>query len=189
MTNTENNIEWRGLIDRAVSLADNVNTAAYLQLATFDDDRGAQVRTLVFRGFSDNSDRLFMATDLRSDKVKQVITDNRVQVAWYFSEAREQYRLSGTMACLGSSAVDQEPRRALWNAMSLSVRASFFCDAMGQEPKDAKELAASATPPDYFALLSMTISEVELLSLAQSPHMRRRFWLGDNGWENERIAL
>lgn len=189
MANTQQRVHWRDLIDRALGMADNVNTATYLQLATYDADRGAQVRTLVFRGFSDNSDRLFMATDLHSQKVEQIRADNRVQIAWYLAEAREQFRFSGKLACLDSSAVEQGQRHALWNAMSPRARASFFCDALGQALEGAKELALNTTPPSNFALLALMISDVELLSIAQNPHLRRRFWLGDTGWQQERMPL
>ena len=196
--------EWRAQVELALSKASNANTATYLQLASHSPEHGPQVRTLVFRGFGDTASNLLMATDRRSSKVSEFEQDSRAQIAWYFLDTREQFRLSGHIRCItdnGSNASrgtanrqvdferDQLARAKLWRSMSLRARQAFYATAMGETSEESAKLAESSEPAPNFVMLSLEVLQVEHLDIANNPHRRTRFKRHDNGWVSERIAL
>jgi len=181
--------QWRCLIEAALSKADNPNTASFLQLATNDQERGAQVRTLVWRGFTEANHHLLMATDLTTDKVAQLTVDPRAQILWYFTQAREQFRLSGNVVCLDLNAPSQEQRNAVWARLSSRAKHSFLLTKMGEEGKGANTLSHTETPPINFAVLELQVSEVDYLNIRSEPHCRTQYQLIKGVWCAKTVAL
>ena len=67
----------------------------FVQLATIRENGRPAVRTLVFRGFLDDTHRLTFATDGRSEKVVEIEHSPWAEACWYFHLTREQFRFSG----------------------------------------------------------------------------------------------
>jgi hypothetical protein len=67
--------------------------ARYLQLATVRADGRPANRTLVFRGFLADSDRLKFVADSRSQKPEQLNINLGQKLVGIFPKTREQFRL------------------------------------------------------------------------------------------------
>ncbi|MBX2849226.1 MAG: pyridoxamine 5'-phosphate oxidase family protein [Acidiferrobacterales bacterium] len=192
---------WRKELEQALALEADLNTATYLQLATFDTNLGAQVRTLVFRGFApykneadEHCQVLLMATDKRSEKYQQLNGDRRVQSVWYFRDSRKQFRLSGQIRCLTETNENDlqgeiNLRRYVWSTMSHKAKRAFYSNAMGELQADADEHAHSQSMPVNFVVLALHLTKVEVLDIAIEPHRRVLYSLCEEGWKGEKIAL
>ena len=64
----------------------------YVQIATVREDGRPANRTVVFRGFLWETEKLTFVTDSRSCKVQEVAKNPWCELAWYFPDSREQYR-------------------------------------------------------------------------------------------------
>ena len=188
MTQSLDKPDWQQRLELALEKASNRNRAGYVQLATYDRERGAQVRTLVFRGFSKEGYGLLMCSDARSAKMNELANDPRAQIAWYFADAREQFRLSGVLSADNHSVRDGCERVEVWRRMSPRARAAFFRDPFGVPDEMANEFAARPVPPESFVLLLLTVTEVEHLNIASEPHQRTRFNV-DTRWSSTRVPL
>jgi len=182
---------WRQYIESALAAASNPHTAKYMQLASVDAQLGAQVRTVVYRGFAPFNQQpepcLWVATDSGSDKIAQFQANSKAQIAWYFVDTREQFRLSGEVELTGVEQSNQHGRLALWQSMSNSAREAFFT-IVGKEtdPIDRNpEPLTLSQPPDNFVLLSLQVQEVDHLQIAQLPHQRTRFWYEHDHWHSQ----
>ncbi len=189
--------EWRIKIEAALAAAANPHTTKYCQLASVCSEFGAQVRTVVFRGFDPQSPpdrpRIWIATEAASAKVVQFRHQPKAQLAWYFVDTREQFRLSVTVDMIAADAVDQTARYGLWKSMSSAARTSFL-DTVGM-PSNEQNLQ---TPPGNFMLLALDVVEVDHLQIARLPHQRVRYSFDQDldakskrgrQWRNEAIAL
>ena len=63
---------WRSHLARSLHQQRNQPEARFLQLATIGLDQRPRNRTVVFRGFLENSDRLKIVTDNRSQKIAHI---------------------------------------------------------------------------------------------------------------------
>ena len=90
-------------LDRALGRNRRSPQHRFVQLATIGLDGRPAVRTVVFRGFLDESRDLTFTTDARSAKRVEVETCADVVLCWYFAETREQFRLSGVVRLVDAS--------------------------------------------------------------------------------------
>jgi pyridoxamine 5'-phosphate oxidase len=63
---------WRSLLSRALHKNRSLPYARYFQLATVRADSRPANRTVVFRGFLEDTDQLKIITDSRSQKADQI---------------------------------------------------------------------------------------------------------------------
>ena len=180
---------WFNTLEHARAKAIDKYVSTYLQLATTDTKYGVSVRTMVFRGFSEDHRILRLATDQRSHKLKGILQDSRAQIAWYLSDARVQFRFFGHLSAISSTASVQSERDELWDSLSLNTRLSFFADAGGYTDEKSHKMAESCSAPDSFVLLKLSISEVEVLDLNTQPHSRLRYTLHGQSWSQRAMDL
>lgn len=184
---------WRRSIETSIAGASQPNTVKFVQLASVDARLGAQVRTVVFRGFDPSStyqyQRLWVASDANSAKISQFSEDDRTQLVWYFPDTREQFRLSGQVTVVDAESPEQRARHTLWAWLSPSARESFFTTAMGLALDNAAHMAAQEAPPANFVTLSLLVNGAEHLHIASQPHRRTRYFWQENTWLDEAIAL
>ena len=176
---------WLGLLERARHRGRQDPTSRYLQLATVGPDGAPHCRTIVVREVDES--RLRFVTDARSAKIDQLLAESRVEACWYFSESREQFRLSGRAHRLGPG--DPVLLR-LWRGLSPTARASFAWPLPGTVRHEDDCFASSLAEPDPrpdFVVVEVAIAAVDWLSLLSSPHERRRFTLAGDGWHSERL--
>ena len=137
---------WRAALKHALKRNGRNPTSKYAQIATIDAETGApRVRTVVIRGFLGEylsaatkdtaGDALVFCTDARSGKIPDIAKDSRSEIAWYFPETREQFRVTGTLTTSRSSADaeedEDEARKNLWKKMRRGARGQFLWPTPG----------------------------------------------------------
>ena len=185
----EHHSAWQTILYRSLAAHEKIPASRYLQLATVDNHGHPHCRTLVFRGFNQDENHLYLHTDKRSEKMSQLEIHNHVEACWYFSETREQFRFSGHVESIshtksigqseqsktmGCSPEDQRLRLAHWQNLSDALRESY-----GQNYDIAQ-------PDENFVLLILHITRVDYLRLAPLPHFRVTYHLdASENWQAE----
>lgn len=185
---------WRSALSRALHRNRSLVYARYAQLATVHGNRPAN-RTVVFRGFLEDSNTLKFVTDRRSKKVEQIAENPWGALCWYFPKTREQFRISGELRVVTAMEADSDLlhlREVAWLALSEGARSQFAWPHPGQ-PKNRSELATQAstdlpTPLIAFCLLLLTPQEVDHLELKGQPHNRCSYTLEDGDiWKQQTL--
>jgi pyridoxamine 5'-phosphate oxidase len=179
---------WRSPLARALHLNRSQPYSRYIQLATVTKDGLPANRTVVFREFLDDRDRLKTITDYRSDKIEQIETCPWGEICWYFTETREQFRLFGSLILVTVDCRDcklQQARQDTWKNLSDSARQQFSCPYPKQnrtEDKQAYSIPVSdrEKPLDNFCLLLLEPNKVDHLELRGEPQNRTIYLLKDS---------
>lgn len=181
---------WRSPLSRALHRNRSLPNARYLQLATIRSDGKPANRTVVFRGFLEESDRLKFVTDARSEKADQIDRHPWGEICWYFPKTREQFRLSGRLTLVRADCPDpslHKARQMAWQELSEAARQQFAWPQPAAPRADAG--AFQPPPPDpaeplaHFSLLLLEPERVDFLELRGDPQNRWRYWLdGDRAW-------
>ena len=103
---------WRASLVLALYRNRHVAQARYLQLATVRADGRPANRTVVFRGFLGDSERITVVTDIRSAKVRELDGAPWAEACWYFPMTREQFRLGGRAVVVREGSADEALRQA-----------------------------------------------------------------------------
>lgn len=173
---------WRERLTAALEANVDQPQSRYVQLATVRPGGRPANRTLVFRGVQDPGDRLLFTTDLRSEKVEHLKSNPWVEVCWYFSVTREQFRVLGRIEVIGDPA--DETRTRIWNGLSEPSRQSFTWPKPGSPRAGREEFTrpVPTMPPPLFALVVVHPEEIDHLDLRPHPQERTRFRRDDEQW-------
>ncbi len=179
---------WRSPLARALHLNRSQPYSRYVQLATVTKDGFPANRTVVFREFLDNRDRLKIITDSRSDKIKQIQACPWGEICWYFTKTRQQFRLFGSLILVTADCSDrelQQARQDTWENLSDSARQQFSWPNPKQNRTEDKEaysisVAAKEKPLDNFCLLLLEPNKVDHLELRGEPQNRTIYLLKDS---------
>ncbi len=170
---------WRSLLSGALHRNRSEPHSRYLQLATIQADGRPANRTLVFRGFLDNTNQLKFVTDSRSQKADQIEHHPWAEACWYFTTTREQFRLAGTLTLVGANHPDsllQQARQVSWQDLSDAARLQFAWPHPRERRADVSTF--SPPPPDpqkpleSFCLLLLEPVQVDHLELRGDPQNR-----------------
>ena len=173
---------WYDCLKKAIQKNRRDAHNRYIQLATLSETGKPRVRMVVFRGFSETTSALFIITDSRSRKIQELQRCSEVEVGWYFTQSREQFRLQCD-ATLHTSESDRGAHRArIWRALSDSARAQFFWKEPGAPLGVGSELNVSANPPDTFVVVELAPDHVDHLILAKR-QLRTISTLTEVGWQ------
>lgn len=173
---------WRSLLSRALYKNRSLPYARYFQLATVRADGHPANRTVVFRGFLEDTNQLKIITDSRSQKADQIHHQAWGEACWYFPKTREQFRLAGQLTLIGADYPDKalkDARQSTWQDLSDSARLQFAWPHPG-EARAENDGAFSPPPPDpkqplpNFCLLLLEAVQVDHLELRGDPQNR---WL------------
>lgn len=173
---------WRQPLAHALHRNRSLAYSRYVQLATIRTDGHPANRTIVFRGFLDNTNQLKFITDDRSDKADQILSHPWGEVCWYFPKTREQFRLLGQLTLVHSECPDPDllaARQTQWRNLSDNARLQFAWAHPGQPRTDT---AFDPPPPDpqqplpNFCLLLLAPTQVDHLQLRGEPQNRYRYW-------------
>jgi PPOX class probable FMN-dependent enzyme len=188
---------WRETLATALQKNASKRHSQYVQLATCDTAGVPVCRTLVFRGFTEDSDSLIMHTDLRSHKIPQIRANNRGEICWYFSDTREQFRMAGTLEIVTNENHALESiRRQHWQDLSDAARASYYqatpgSPISGAQDSDDKQIESEKMndlPAKTFALLIFKPDSIDHLLLTTTPHERTLHQLNaSNYWCCEKV--
>lgn len=187
---TENLALWRSSLARALHRNRSLPQSRYFQLATVRKNGQPANRTVVYRGFRDKTNQIQMISDLRSEKIQQIAHSSWSEICWYFSQTREQFRLTGTLKVV-SSAEDslQQSRSLVWQKLSDAGRLQFAWPNPRSSRVAEKEafsppsLAVNEPLPNFCLLLFNPI-EVDHLELRGEPQNR---WIYQLDQRNEWI--
>jgi pyridoxamine 5'-phosphate oxidase len=168
---------WRSPLTHALHRNRALPYARYVQLATLRSDGRPANRTVVFRGFLENTNQLRFVADRRSEKIGQLGGQPWGEICWYFPKTREQFRILGTVRVVSADCVDEEllkARKRLWHDLSDGGR-SQFAWASPKQPKTAPlepTTADSLNPLSTFCLLLLEPTQVDHLELRGDPQNR-----------------
>ncbi|TYQ27938.1 Npun_F5749 family FMN-dependent PPOX-type flavoprotein [Pseudanabaena sp. UWO310] len=188
---------WRSHLARSLHQHRNQPESRFLQLATMGCDQRPRNRTVVFRGFLENCDRLKdclkIVTDERSQKIAQIDANPWAEINWYFTKTRSQFRILGKSILINSECSDlqfQKARSDAWKALSDPARMQF---AWGH-PRMPRIDFAHIAPPDpeqplpSFCLLLIEPIEVDRLELRGNPQNRWLYLLDEQGnWAEQEV--
>lgn len=185
---------WRSPLARALHRNRSLVYARYVQLATVRPDGRPANRTVVFRGWWEETNQLRFVSDRRSEKTHQMQQQPWAEVCWYFPKSREQFRLSGLMQIgiadtpeLGLEAARQQA----WQDLSDNARIQFGWPhpGEGRSPTTRFEVAPldPTLPPDTFCLLLLDPQTVDHLELRGDPQQRTHYTYQDGEWVTSNI--
>lgn len=170
----------------------------YAQLASVCAKGQPHVRTVVMRGclaelddtaLTQSNNRLYfwLSTDRRSAKFREIQSNPAIEIAWYFTAARTQFRLSG--GALYFDRADCNTRRSAWSKLSIPARVQFYWpeplkprDPFGESQFQVHENADRfAEPPENFVVLAIDVQSVDQLVLKGNPQDRFISTRDENG--------
>ncbi|MFT6267601.1 MAG: PPOX class probable FMN-dependent enzyme [Alphaproteobacteria bacterium] len=166
-------------------------------------------RTMVFRGFGENSHTLLAITDDRSDKITQWQQTQNAQLCWYFTKTREQYRISAKVSLIDKNGLYfdnmdsqndefyrtltkdtslQASRAILWSNLSDKAKAQFYWPAP-KEPVHIADLNNEVTSeiPDSFVVVCFQPFYVDYLNLTTDPQTREIHEFNETKWVYEAV--
>lgn len=182
---------WRSAIAHALYRNRSLVYARYLQMATVRTNGCPANRTLVFRGFLEDSNQLKFVTDARSEKVEQVQQQPWAEVCWYFPNTREQFRITGHLNLVtldNSTPALQTARITIWQDLSDAARLQFAWPDPGKSRIDSQAAFEPPAPDPQkplpnFCLLLLDPVQVDHLELCGEPQNRRLYHLDEHqGW-------
>ncbi|AKG22506.1 Npun_F5749 family FMN-dependent PPOX-type flavoprotein [Calothrix sp. 336/3] len=174
------NSNWRSPLARALHRNRSLVYSRYVQLATVTSENRPANRTVVFRGFLENSNHLKFITDIRSQKIEQIIQQPWAEICWYFPNSREQFRLSGQLILVTEETTDtlfQQSRHSTWQSLSDAARSQFAWSHPGKI-RDTNPDAFNPPLPNptqtlsNFCLLLLDPIKVDHLELRGEPQNR-----------------
>jgi pyridoxamine 5'-phosphate oxidase len=186
---------WRSLMTRALHRNRSLAYSHYVQLATVRENNLPANRTVVFRGFLEDTNQLKFITDIRSAKAEQIPQQPAAEVCWYFPNTREQFRITGelTLVTANSHPHLQPARIKMWQELSDAARLQFAWPESGK-PRVTIPEAFTPPAPDpiqplaTFCLLLLEPTQVDHLELRGEPQNRVIYQLDKNqNWISEAV--
>jgi pyridoxamine 5'-phosphate oxidase len=183
---------WRSPLARALHRNRSLVYARYFQLATVRVNGCPANRTVVFRGFLDDTNQLKMVTDARSEKADQIDHNPWSEACWYFPKTREQFRLLGLLTLVREDCADAQllkARTRSWQELSDTAQVQFAWAQPGK-PQDDTEFDPPTPDPTrplpHFCLLLLNPTHVDHLELKGNPQNRSTYCLNDeHSWSSQ----
>ena len=172
--------EWRLAITSSYNKEGKSVSKKWLQFASTSINNLPRLRTVVFRGWSEYHS-ILIYTDKRSEKIKDIRNNNKVELLWLFPKSKSQFRFKG-------EAYEIKENIKFWNNLSEKSKYSWFWPNPGEKlsPKKLFDTPKNLNRPKTFTVLEVKINYVELLKLERPIH-KRCFWGEKNEWK--RIEL
>ena len=177
---------WRSVLARALHHNRSLPHSRYIQLATVRCDGKTSNRTLVFRGFREQSNQLQFVSDTRSSKIPQIQANPWGEICWYFTQTREQFRILGKINFIDGLNENMELlkiRQELWQKLSDSGKLQFAWPEPGVKRSETfpVTITVGESPLANFCILLFEPTEIDHLELRGNPQNRCRYFLDDNG--------
>jgi len=185
--------KWRQRLARSLHLSRSKSESKYVQIATYGPQLGVQNRTVVFRGFVENSHILQCITEKDSDKYRALKSCKSSEICWYFTKTREQYRLSVHTQLVDCDNDELGLRQQMWNKLSAAAKMSFIDNQVyGQEVNinySSSENVINSQKeqiPENFILILCKVYSVDYLILSE-PHRRYKSFCELDEWIEESV--
>ena len=184
---------WRSPLQRALHRNRSQVFSRYFQLATVSEKGFPTNRTVVFRGFLDNSNCLKIVTDTRSEKFTHLQHNPQAEICWYFAKTREQFRIRGNIELVTQK--DQQLnhlREEAWRKLSHNGKEQFLWSHPGEPLSDEinNDIFSfdEEKPLSNFCLLLFHPERVDHLELRSDPHNRYLYLLASGSdWFMDKI--
>ncbi|KAH1204610.1 Pyridoxine/pyridoxamine 5'-phosphate oxidase 2 [Glycine soja] len=88
-------LAWKQLLLNALESNAHLKHSSFMQLATLGTNGTPSNRTVVFRGFQDNTDNIQINTHARTPKIEELKLCSSAEICWYFTDSWEQFRING----------------------------------------------------------------------------------------------
>ncbi len=182
---------WRSYLASALKKNRTQPHSRYFQLATVRSDGTPANRTVVFRGFLEDSNKLKIITDARSQKITEIYIRQWGEICWYFTNSREQFRIAGNIIVIDANYENSQLQRArelTWQELSDNARIQFAWAHPGK-PRANPEAFSPPQPDenkplDNFCLLLFEPVKVDYLRLRGEPQNRTLYVLDEKGiWD------
>lgn len=183
---------WRQSLARSLHTERSKPESKFFQVASIALDEGTnkltvENRTLVFRGFVDNSISLLAITDSRSDKYTQWLHEPQSEICWYFTETREQYRIKNSVTLIGQDVNDAMGTKAslraqVWRSLSAKSKEQFLWPRPKQTVDEKPILVhhKASNIPETFVVLVFNPISVDYLNLTTIPQTRELHRISEN---------
>ncbi len=154
----------------------------YCTVATVDQNNIPQQRTMVFRELSETLE-LFVYTDQRSSKIKQLHSNKHISLLFYEPKSRIQIKINGIAEILSEKMTKKR-----WDMIS-DKGINDYCTtiAPGSTIKDPTVVSYNYEQP-YFSVVKITTETIEYLRLDHPNHIRAKYILEENQWKSSFIA-
>ncbi|WP_069790352.1 Npun_F5749 family FMN-dependent PPOX-type flavoprotein [Cyanobacterium sp. IPPAS B-1200] len=180
---------WRSPLAKALHINRAKPYSRYFQLATISAEGYPTNRTVVFRGFYEDTNWLQIITDIRSEKYQHLQKRPQSEICWYFTKTREQFRINGHIDIITHQEKDQKmlnARKQVWDKLSDNAKIQFTWANPGETLNDESIITPDNldNPLDTFCLLIFKPQKVDHLQLKGNPQNRYLYQLEEqNHWE------
>ncbi|GKV13115.1 hypothetical protein SLEP1_g24182 [Rubroshorea leprosula] len=189
---------WKQLLLNALDSNSHLKHSSFFQLATVGSNGRPSNRTVVFRGFQENSDNIQINTDTRSRKIEELKKCPFAEICWYFTESWEQFRISGRIDVIDGSNPDSvklQQREKAWFSTSVKSRLQYLgpnpgLPCISEQPIQDLSIDSSTGPVGAFCLLVLDPDQVDYLNLKSNQRVEFASRLDATGakcWTSERI--
>lgn len=176
---SENIAPWRTYLQKALHKNRSNLFSRYFALATVTKTGYPANRMVVFRGFLDNSNKLEIITDIRSQKIEDLSHNSCGEICWYFAKTREQFRIKGKIEVITANHDNQEllkEHQKIWQKLSLAGKEQFYWQNPRELFMENNEISTvnidEEKPPENFCLLLLNPENVDHLELKGNPQNR-----------------
>lgn len=164
---------WKHLLLKALETNSHLKHSSYFQLATVSPNGRPSNRTVVFRGFEGDSDRIQINTDIRTRKIEELKHCPFAEICWYFTDSWEQFRINGRMDIIDETYPDlskHQERERSWFASSARSKLQYVgpypgLPSISEEPPKEVHLDPTSGPVNSFCLLILDPYQVDYLNL------------------------
>ncbi|AFY53802.1 PPOX class probable FMN-dependent enzyme, alr4036 family [Rivularia sp. PCC 7116] len=186
---------WRSFLANALKKNRSQPHSRYFQLATVRSDGTPANRTVVFRGFLEDTNKLKIITDTRSEKITEIKNKSSGEICWYFTNTREQFRIAGNIIIIDANYQESElikARELTWQDLSDNARVQFAWAHPG-EPRANPEAFSPPQPDENkplnnFCLLLFEPVKVDHLRLRGEPQNRTIYLRDEAGvWDVKEV--
>ena len=179
---------WRKQLQRALHKNRSQIFSRYFQLATISEQGYPTKRTVVLRGFLNETNCIQIVTDTRSEKFTHLQNNPQAEICWYFAKTREQFRIRGKIDLVTQDNEQLNKfREEAWQKLSNNIKEQFLWPHPGKPLKDNLPPVASSfhkeKPLSNFCLLLFNPERVDHLELRGIPQNRCLYSLNsENQW-------
>ena len=122
---------WENTLKDIIIKNKRVVESKYITFTTTSEDGWPAARTVVFRGFHEQDNKVYLKfiSDSRSQKISDIAKNNKVELCWYLTKNKDQFRIRGHAVSVGITSTDTKAaklRVQLWNGLSDGARSPFF---------------------------------------------------------------
>ena len=122
---------WENNLRDIIVKNKRVVESKYITFTTVSELGWPAARTVVFRGFHNQDNKIYLKfiSDSRSQKILDLEKCNKVELCWYLTKNKDQFRIKGYGTSIGLESTDERNlklRISTWNGLSDGARAPFF---------------------------------------------------------------